>query len=640
MAIIHPAWPLLAAVVLGLSTLIGYTVIYMPHPYQNADRSSAANINEVRCEFVTLDLHVNFAQKTLEGSATETFRALRSGVSTIALDTKDVSVSAVRDETHSNRSLEFRVMQWPWFWDEPMDVLVIFIGRELAFDERVTLRIWYKTSPQSYGLNWLNENQTGTKRPFFYADCEPHYCRCMAPLQDTPSVKTPFVFRVRADKEWTVLTSGIPKSNWEENGLAVHEFEQKVPVPSYLIAIVVGILERRTIDHRTQVYAEPGLINRTAEVLSDIGTFLDIIENDLTPYRWQYYGIVVMPFAYPMGGMENPQLTFMNPAIIKAGKEAEDVAAHEIVHSWFGNLLTCSNWTHTWLNEGLTMFGERRIVERFFGHEFYQASAAVGMHDLQETLGRMDDEEQQRILCHTNRRNPEYGFSLVQYEKGFTLAKKLENLTGSVNFFEFLRTYLMKYEYQSVETDDFRNTFEQFVTGRLKNGSEILRQIDWTRELRGTGMPSPLPVYTSPKIDQARELAREYVRLQGRSPDHPEQYKGFFSLIKEIFMIELTKLKAPGPVVERVDLDLDVTNKETNPEILLYWLVLNIKSRLGSVKSKVEEFLGGYGRGRYLTPTYAALAAVDRDYARTVFAKYRDGYHPRVADNLAEMLGQ
>ena len=155
----------------------------------------------------------------------------------------------------------------------------------------------------------------------------------------------------------------------------------------------------------------------------------------MIPYKWGYYSIVVMPFGFANGGMENPQITFMSPSVIVTGKEAEDVAAHEIVHSWFGNLLTCKNWTHTWLNEGITMFGERRTVGRFFGQEFSEVSAAIGLHDLQTELGVLDDPEQSRVVCHTNRLNPDYCFTLVPYEKGFTFVKKLEVIRIIVNFY-------------------------------------------------------------------------------------------------------------------------------------------------------------------------------------------------------------
>ncbi len=178
-----------------------------------------------------------------------------------------------------------------------------------------------------------------------------------------------------------------------------------------------------------------------------------------------------MPFGYPNGGMENPLITFMSPSVIKAGKDAVHVAAHEIVHSWFGNLVTCANWSHTWLNEGLTVFNERRTVDQFFGREFYEQCAAIGMYDLGEEVKQLgEDAEPTKLLCQSNRLCPEFCFTSVQYEKGFVLVEKLERLMGRVNFRSFMRAYLMKHKFGSVTVDDFRSDFNLFATVLSRRG--------------------------------------------------------------------------------------------------------------------------------------------------------------------------
>ena len=172
----------------------------------------------------------------------------------------------------------------------------------------------------------------------------------------------------------------------------------------------------------------------------------------------------------------------------------------------------------------------------------------------------------------------------------------------------------------------------------MQNGSEILRQINWTKELRDSGMPDPVPVYTNSRIKDAKNLAKEYVRLNGSRPDHPEVYLGFYGTLKELFMIQLTKYQANRAVLQRVDEDLRVTVVEYNPEVLLYWLQLNIHTRLSAVRTKVEELLASFGRGRYILPIYRSLASADIAFARSLFQKYGLNYHPKMYAYINEIL--
>ena len=207
-----------------------------------------------------------------------TFKVVSADVSTIQLDIENVVVHAVLD-ADSGKALRFRVDEWPWITDESNQVLTIYLVQEYKLDSLLRIKIEYHTKPEGLGLNWLNENQTDTHQPFFYTDCQSYYCRSVAPLQDTPAIKAPFTAKIRGPRPLIALSSGVPVGQRIVDDMVEFEFNQTNPVPSYLIAILAGVLERRQIDHRTYVYAEPSMINTSAEVLSDIGEFMNIVYN-------------------------------------------------------------------------------------------------------------------------------------------------------------------------------------------------------------------------------------------------------------------------------------------------------------------------------------------------------------------------
>ncbi len=214
--------------------------------------------------------------RRLYGSVTHTFRCLVPSLSRIELDAENLAIQSVYDLS-TNQQLEFRVDDWPWITDEENQVLTVYLGSPMNFGEERKIKVMYHTEPEGMGLNWLSKEQTGTHQPFVYTDSQTYYARSVAPLQDTPSVKAPFSAKITVQKPLTALSSGFPVAQRDLGNMTEFEFNQPTPVPSYLIAVLAGVLERRAVDSRTYVYAEPETINRSAEVLSDIGTFLNIV---------------------------------------------------------------------------------------------------------------------------------------------------------------------------------------------------------------------------------------------------------------------------------------------------------------------------------------------------------------------------
>jgi leukotriene-A4 hydrolase len=198
---------------------------------------------------------------------------------------------------------------------------------------------------------------------YLFTQCEPIHCRSVAPLQDTPSIKGTYSAKVTVADPYVVKMSA-PESDPVHNTAdktTTYNFKSTVKMPSYLLAMAVGDLAYKPTGARTGVIAEPGVLDKYVEELKDLERFLDTTEAYLTPYIWGTYTVLVLPASFPYGGMENPLLTFASPTIIVGDKSQVYVATHEIAHSWTGNEVTCKDWSNMWLNEGFTVFEERKV---------------------------------------------------------------------------------------------------------------------------------------------------------------------------------------------------------------------------------------------------------------------------------------
>jgi len=623
--------PLFSAIIISIILAFGYITLLFLHPVQYLDRSSASNINEVKIDWIHIDLTIDFENRKIHGSITENFTALSAYTDSIHLDILNITVKSIRN-INTNEELGFRIDNYEWMQNEKNQVLTIKLKRFLKKNELISIKIEYETSPSCRGLYWLEGNQTTSNYPFLYTVAETHNVRCVFPIQDTPVVKFPYSAKLRVKDPMIALATAYIQQTPDNLNFTIkgeykeYSFIQPHPLPAYLITICSGVLNKKQVDKRVIIYAEPTVLEKASEVLSDLGKFLEIIESELIPYPWEYFGVVVMPFGYAVGGQENPLITFLSPTLLASGKETEDVAAHELVHSYFGNTVTCKNWSHSWINEGLTVYGERLIDEKFFGKDFYDASASIGMNVLADRVKWNGGSDRSKLMCLSNRTSVDDCFSLLQYEKGFALATNLEKLTGKHNFLRFLRVFLNQYKFKSAGAEEFREIFDEFVITQLPNATEILSRINWTKIFRDPGMPDPPLNFSNPRIDDAKLLAHEYLKANGSSPVNYERFHTYFSLLKNLFMLELTKLNAPIQVLRKIDADLNITLNEHSPEILLYWLQLNVPKRLNEIKNKVDFFLGNFGRAKYILPIYRATANADMQYAREIFKKYGKKY--------------
>ncbi len=548
---------------------------------------------------------VDFATRRLEADATLLFAGPAPHAGPLDLDTRDLEIRSVADLGGS--PLPF-VLHPP----EP------FLGSRLAVtvpSGAKGVRIRYRTSPDASALQWLEPGQTaGGKEPFLFSQCQAIHARSVIPLQDTPRL------RIRYEAQLTVpsLLKSVMAAAWIKRELSGEQatdfFAMPQPIPPYLIAFAVGDLVSRELGPRSKVYAEPSMVEAAAFEFGGVEKMMVAAEQLFGPYDWDRFDILTMPHSLPYGGMENPRLTFLTPTIITGDRSLVNVVAHELAHSWTGNLVSNSNAEHFWLNEGFTVFAERRILEVLEGKEAAALHAALGRRSLEEAVARFKDQpELTKLRTKLSGVDPDEAYSQVPYEKGCLLLTVLEEAVGREAFGRFLRAYLGTFRFRSITTDDFIALCEKELPGALK-------KIDGAAWIDGVGIPPNAPVAHSAKLEEIEKL--------GGSLPTAAQAKVWDATQWQLYLNSV-----PRPLSVEAAAELDTRFKLTarnNCEVLVAWLSLAATGGYALATPRIEELLGKVGRMKYLRPLYEALAnrPETKARARICFDRFKGGYHP------------
>src|SRR5688500_11541556 len=446
------------------------------------DVHSYAKPSAVRVKHVDLDWDVLFDQKILKGTATLTVERT-SPTDPLILDTRDLKIEKV--ETSGNGTTYA-----PGTFTVGTSDKILGAPLTIPLPPRATrVRIHYSTSPGASGLQWLAPPQTaGKKDPFMFTQSQAIHARSWIPLQDTPSVRVTYNARVRTPRNLLAVMSAENDARAPRDG--DYSFRMRQPIPSYLIALAVGDLRFRSLGRRTGVYAEPQVIARAARELSDTERMVVATERLYGPYRWGRYDILVLPASFPYGGMENPRLTFATPTILAGDKALVALIAHELAHSWSGNLVTNATWRDFWLNEGFTVYLEGRIMEAGFGADRAAMETALGMQELAAEMKTLPPADQ---VLHVDLagRNPDDGMTGVPYQKGAALLRRLEQVFGRERLDAFLQRWFDEHAFQSVTTE----TFLAFLDAELLAQDRAKAQsIDVATWVRASGLPVDAPV--------------------------------------------------------------------------------------------------------------------------------------------------
>jgi hypothetical protein len=588
------------------------------------DLHSQSQPDKVRMRHLALDLALDFDAKVVAGTAEITFDR-SDPEAPLILDTHGLQILGVIGVDEKPR--EFAL-------GKEVPVLGAALSvKLLPGDNRV--KVSYRTTPGAQALQWLSAEQTrDRKQPFLFTQGQSILTRSFIPLQDSPGVRITYEARVKAPPGITVVMSAEQLGRRDGDGGAYH-FRMAEPIPTYLIALAAGDLAFAPISARAGVYAEPSLVKSARDELSDTEAMIAAAEELFGPYRWGRYDIIVLPPSFPFGGMENPRLTFATPTILAGDKSLVGLIAHELAHSWSGNLVTNATWSDFWLNEGFTTYCEQRIMEKVFGPERSNLEKSLARDELVRELATLDDWAE---VLHVELagKDPDAAFSSVPYEKGSLLLQRLEQRYGRPRFDRFLRGYFDGHAFKSITTADFVVALDK---GLLHAPGEepVGPAVDLGRWLLEPGLPADAPKVASTGI---AKVDVEVKRLgEGVAPKALDT-KGWITQQWQHF---IKSLPADLSLARMGELDAAFGfTKSGNSEILCDWLVLSVRRGYAPARPRVEEFLQGVGRRKFLKPLYTELAKTPEGlaWARAVYAKARPKYHAVATGTIDQLLQQ
>ncbi|MEZ5915578.1 MAG: M1 family metallopeptidase, partial [Parvularculaceae bacterium] len=502
---------------------------------------------------------------------------------------------------------------------------------EIEIPESATkVKIAYRTSPDAEGLQWLSAEQTaGREQPFMYSQNQSINARSMAPVQDTPAVRMTYSAHVTTPPQLLAIMSAEQDSGPRDGD---YSFSMPQPVPAYLLAIAVGDIGFKAISETVGVYAEPATIEAAAAEFGDTPQMETEASALYGPYRWGRYDLLVLPPSFPLGGMENPRLSFVTPTLIAGDKSLVGTIAHELAHSWSGNLVTNATWSDAWLNEGVTSYVENRLMEAVFGRERARMEQALAYSDLTAEIAGIEQPELTRLQLPADIDHPDTAFSDVAYIKGQFFLHFLESRYGRAPFDEFLKTWFESKAFEPATSADFRKHLMETLAAAAPDAASVNEIDEW---LYGTGLPSTLVVPTASAFEDldGRETVWAGGEMSASAIDTSK-----WTTQHWLHFINAIPDDVTGERLRDLDRTYDLSSS-ANAEIAFAWYRRAVKNHYAPAMPSIEEFLGRIGRGKFLYPLYEALVENDeREFAERVYAKSKPLYHPIARKRIEEIL--
>ena len=564
------------------------------------DVHSYGNPNEVRIHHVSLDLDVVFAERTIHGTAILTIEQVVPHPRQLILDSRVLQIdeTEVSPDGAKYKEAHFEMGKADSILGAPLKI-------DIAPDTKF-VKVRYSTSPSgAAALQWLGPEQTeGKVQPFLYTQGEAILTRSWIPLQDSPGVRVTWDARVKTPPGTKAAMSGI---------LNDATFAMDHPVPSYLIALAVGDLQFKATGPRTGVWAEPSVLEKAADEFSDTEKMVEAAEKLYGPYRWTRYDVLVLPPSFPFGGMENPTLTFATPTVIAGDKSLVSLVAHELAHSWSGNLVTNATWSDFWLNEGYTVYFERRILEEIYGRSREEMEAALGYQDLQDEL-KTQKPHDQILAIDLKGRDPDDGMTDIPYEKGALFLRAVEQAFGREKLDAYLKSYFDNFAFHGITTAQSLDYMRDHLFILDPQAAAKIPVNEWVYQ---PGLPASAPVPVSEAfvaVDAARASW-----MQGKKIDtaawSTQEWLRFLRGFPEKF--DARRMRS-------LDTAFHFTTTGNN-EILDQWLLMAVRNHYSPANERLELFLTTVGRRKYVKPLYAAMSAAQ---AKAIYDKARPLYHP------------
>lgn len=594
-------------------------------PQVAVDAHSYAKMDEIKTTHLHLDLDVNFENKTIYGIARHEMKNF--GTDTAIFDVKGLEIIKVTlGEKEKELNTDYLLGKEDSILGAP---LFVKINKQTKF-----VNIYYKTTKDSEALDWLAPELTkGKKHPYLYTQGQAILTRTWIPCQDSPSNRITYSADVKVPSDLLALMSAENPTKKSEDGS--YHFEMRQAIPAYLIALAVGNLEYRKLGKNCGVYSEPEMIRQVAWEFNDLSKMIKTAESIYGKYQWEQYDVIVLPYSFPFGGMENPRLTFANPTLISGDRSLISVIAHELAHSWSGNLVTNATWNDFWLNEGFTVYFENRIMESLYGKDVADILMLVETQELESEMAEIehgDHPEDSYLKLSLKGRNPDDGMTTIAYIKGALFLKTLEEKVGREKMDSFMNAYFTDFKFKTVTSE----IFENYLTKHLLQPNGITFNTNaWLYE---KGLPSNCVEIKSPRYEAMQKMARDFTA--GKLNLKKKKWKRSMYITQE-WMAFIRQLPSDISVEKLKELDAKIQFKTWgNSEISCEWYQLAIKANYTEIRPEIEKFLLKVGRRKYLLPIYKALANNSDDLAwgRMVYKKARPYYHAVSQGTVDELL--
>lgn len=583
-------------------------------PMIAVDYHTAASRTAARVEHLSLDIMVDMDKHIISGTADYKL-VENTNCDTIYFDTKDLTISKITD-ADSHQNLNFELFNRDKILGSALEVYVNKDTKNISIE--------YATSENAAALQWIDSS-------FLYTQSQAILARSWIPCQDGPGIRFTYDAKVRVPSKYlAVMSAENPQAR---NDSGVYYFNQTRPIPSYLMALAVGDLQFKAISKNTGVYTTPDQLEKCVWEFADLPKMLKAAEGLYGKYQWKRYDVLVLPPSFPFGGMENPELTFATPTIIAGDRSLVSLLAHELAHSWSGNLVTNATWNDFWLNEGFTVYFERRIMEAIEGKEYNDMLQVLGYQDLQEELkGFGENNADTKLYLDLKGRDPDDGLTDVAYEKGALFLIHIDRIVGREKFDTFLKNYFQSNAFKTMDTKRF---IEYLNSNLIKGDKKLEEEINADAWIYATDLPNDIPSITSVRLENVNLVLKDFSAgkklkdLNFKNWSSHEYLYFIRGLDKDLNIAQLDELHAT----------FNFANSG-NSELAAAWFEHVIRHHYKKDFPALENFLVNVGRRKFLMPLYTALISTTegKKMATDIYKKARGNYHYVSVESLDELL--